>query len=159
MPRYTMNTNLSGINNQSVMTDAQKQFVMMLKADFPRLYKKAMALMEGHNNGLGVHPVDPINTVAIPTQQTGFFSNLLNAVKQILPVIVQTKAQKDLLELQMARAKQGLPPLDPRFVTPTVRVGVDPATIQQFGTQGFKIAAPFMIGAGLLLFMMFRKRR
>lgn len=148
---------LSAVNNQSIMSDAQKQFIMMLKADFPRLYKKAMEAMGVHNNnGLGVHPADvPLTT----TQTPGFFQNLLNTVKQIVPIVIQTKAQRDLLNMQMARAKQGLPPLDPRFITSTVQIGVDPATIRQAGTLGFKVAAPFMIGAALIAFMMFGKKR
>jgi hypothetical protein len=60
------------------------------------------------------------------TKTTGFSfswaSDLLNVAKEVVPAYMAYDAQKDLMAMNIERAKQGLPPIDPGVVAPQVTV-------------------------------------
>lgn len=88
--------------------------------------------------------------------EKAWYETLLDTVTEtagkILPIYYQSKAQKELIELNADRAKQGLPPIDSSQVAPTIRtqVGMDPAMLNML----------VLGGVGIAIFMaMGRKRR
>ncbi len=50
----------------------------------------------------------------------------IDALERILPVVVSTWQQKEILQVQVERAKNGLPPLDASQLAAGVNVGLSP---------------------------------
>ena len=48
----------------------------------------------------------------------------IDSLSRLLPVLATTYQQRQLLQVQVERARQGLPPLDPSMYSPAVRVGL-----------------------------------
>lgn len=133
--------------------NAQKQFVEWVKHNDPFLYQVALERYK-------------------LTQQMGgfadFFSQLTNTVKEVAPTLINLQSQKKILDVQVKRAEQNLPPLDTTQYSPVIRVApeITPATEQAAKNiaveslkGGFKsLAMPLMIGGGLLAFLMLRRR-
>ena len=109
-----------------------------------------------HLSGLG-QDVDPWGGVAVSTTSTtgsgttngGSFdwaTDLFSFAKEAIPAYLAYDAQKDIMDLNLERAKQGLDPIDPGVVAPQVRVVHDfPPEVQQ------QISAFKMGGMNLLL--------
>jgi hypothetical protein len=88
------------------------------------------------------------------TGSPGFFSQLVQGFAQYKLAQSQLDTQKQITALQLARAQQGLPPLniDPSTLgVPSVSVGLSPAT-QQIITYGL------FAGLGLIALNMILKR-
>ncbi len=74
--------------------------------------------------------VDPWGGVGVsaspPASSTGGFMDYINqafeTAQQAIPAYFQYKTQSDIMEMNIARAKQGLPPVDPGVVAPQVKV-------------------------------------
>lgn len=113
--------------------------------------------------GVGV----PNTSVPASTQGAGFdfsswVSSALETAKSAIPAYFQYKTQSDIMEMNIARAKQGLPPVDPGVVAPQVRVIHDvPASVQQ-EIRAFKLGGQSILlwgglaVAGFFLFRMIR---
>lgn len=127
-----------------MLTTTQQQFVNWLRVNEPIVFQSAK---NAANNAVGLSAAD--------TAEGNWWDSFVGAAKQLVPVIVQAKSQKKILDVQLRRAQQGLPPLDAGQIAPTVRVqaGLTPSMK--------KILIPSLaIGAGLLFyFMMGRKKR
>lgn len=65
----------------------------------------------------------------------GILDKSLDALQKILPGYYQYSAQKQLIDLNIERAKQGLTPVDSGALAPTVKVGVS-SDIQRMLTFG-----------------------
>lgn len=63
---------------------------------------------------------------------TSWGQDVLDLIKGIAPSYFQIKSQSDLMKINIARAEQGLPPIDSSGLAPTVNVGISPA-VQQMG--------------------------
>lgn len=81
------------------------------------------------------------------------------------PAIFQTKAQINLIKVNLARAKRGLPPIDTSVVTPTVRVQTElsPEVTRKIITAGKAGLNKVLIWSGigaaaLVMVIMFRKK-
>lgn len=79
---------------------------------------------------------------AEPSIMTDWGNNILDLAKGYLAY----DTQKDLLKLNIARAEQGLAPIDPGSIAPQVNVGLSPAT-QNLAIYG-------LIGVGLIAALM-----
>lgn len=89
-----------------------------------------------------------------------FTDRMVALAKDVTPAYLQARAQQRLLTMQLRRAEQGLPPLDPGSIAPTVRVGADPALLKTLREGVKSIAIPVAIGvAALILFRVMKKRR
>lgn len=75
----------------------------------------------------------------------------MDSLMKLLPVLATTYQQKQLLEVQVERARAGLAPLDVSMYAPGVKVGVDEGTKQLLIFGGIALA-------GLMLLGMMRKR-
>jgi hypothetical protein len=79
------------------------------------------------------------------------FGNILDKVTDLGSAYLQYDAQKDLLRLQVERARAGLPPLDTAAYTPGVNVGLTDSTTQD-------ITRWILIGGGVLLAFVLLRR-
>lgn len=55
-----------------------------------------------------------------------WYEKLIDVAKQAIPLFVQAEAQEEILDVQLKRAKQGLPPLNVSQISPQVNVGLAP---------------------------------
>lgn len=70
----------------------------------------------------GVPTVSP----AVPQPpEVPWWEKVINVAKDVGTAALQWKAQKDILDVQKERVKQGLPPIDTAVLAPTVRVQAD----------------------------------
>lgn len=132
------------------MSAAKKQFLHWLRENDPYLYNVAR-YKHANEGGLG--------TVVNPQGTSSFFSSVVDTVKKLGTSVLQYKSQKKILDLQLKRAEQNLPPIDASMYTPTVKVeaAVTPEMEQQArrvgidlvkqGAQEFK---PIFFGALIL---------
>jgi hypothetical protein len=143
-------SNLQGlsVNRVSSTTIKNRQkFLEWLKKKQPQVYAAAM-----RRAGLGVMSADT-NPVASPS----IWDSIVGGIKDVLPTIVQARAQQKIFDAQMKRATQGLPPLQTAEYAPTVRVqaGVSPGITDTLKQMAIPLA---VAGAGFLFFMMKKKR-
>lgn len=122
------------------MNTNQRKYVEFIKAKFPALYARAMAEVARQQRVAGIGEL------------SGFLDTFTQAVEKLTPVVVQAKAQKDLLKVQMDRARQNLPPLEASQYAPAMRVEVQPSV----GLSPMAKAAAW-VGAGLLGLALLRK--
>lgn len=76
--------------------------------------------------------IDPFGGVGVATSTkttttTGsdngaWYSEVLEFAKQAIPAYLAYDAQKDIMDMNIERAKQGLPPIDPGMTAPQVKV-------------------------------------
>lgn len=59
-----------------------------------------------------------------------------DTLQRILPIIAATYQQKQLLDVQVQRARDGQPPLDASMYAPGVKVGLSPETMQALYIAG-----------------------
>jgi len=98
-----------------------------------------------------------------------FFNTLTDTVKNVLPSVVQYKAQSKILDAQLQRAKMGLSPLNVEDYSPVMRVSpsFDPSSeaaltrmaIQttQSGIQ--KLIPVALVGVGAYLWLNRKRKR
>lgn len=110
-------------------TQSVGQFFNWLRGSFPQIYGAVKA------RGAPLAAID--------------LGNLLDNVKDVASAYLQYDAQKDLLKLQLERARAGLPPLDSSQYAPTINAGLAPAT-QGAVTQWILIAGAILVGVMLL---------
>jgi len=94
---------------------AKEKFVEWLKENDPAIYvvvKKRLE-MEKAKNGLG----------NADETRPSIWQTITQTIKDVAPTLVQLPFQKKLLDAQMKRAEQGLPPLNVDDYTPTLKIG------------------------------------
>lgn len=89
--------------------------------------------------------VAPNITQTIAQQQTGGES-WMDTLQRTLPALAATYQQQQILNIQLTRAKQGLPPLDPSQYGVGVSVGISPELKNMLLIGGLGIAALFLMG-------------
>lgn len=140
----------------AVLTPAQQQFLVWLKRFNPRLFYAATKDAGQLPAGLG----------ATATTQTSPWSSILNNLSTLGTTYLNFSNQQQILKTQLARAQQGLPPLNAsQYTVPTqVQVGVSPQTGQQIAagvTSGLKAyVLPLGVAAfGLVAVMAMKPKR
>lgn len=91
-----------------------------------------------HTPGEHLGQIDPFGGVGTPTTstnetETDWASKLFSFAEQAIPAYLAYDAQKDIMEMNIARAEQGLDPIDPGVTAPQVRVvhDIPPETRQE----------------------------
>ena len=79
---------------------AQLAFVKWVKGRFPRLYKDAL-----DQSGLNMQLGDFASSIS------SFFNGIKNTLTEIAPAYIQTKAEYELLKLNLDRARAGQMPV------------------------------------------------
>jgi len=156
--------------------DAGIEFLSWLEVWSPQLYSHVMARV-GSPPGQGIYALNELNGVGhlaaedilAPTTTQGAGSSFMDYINQALetaktaiPAYFQYKTQADIMEMNIARAKQGLPPIDPGVVAPQVKVIHDVPPEVQGAILDFKAGATKFVlwGAlGLGAFFLFRMVR
>lgn len=147
-----------------VETKAQAQgivsFEQWLKERYPDVYQGVITsrpdifipefALSGMRGRRGLRGLGEDTGTTSPTTDWGkLVSDLISGVTNALPTIAQYQGQRDLIQLNIARAEKGLPMISGGEIAPQVNVGVAPNTLWVFGG---------LAAAGLLLVSM-RKRR
>ena len=141
---------------------AKELFAKWLKENDPFLYRVALKRNEIVNasqqvNGLSGSVAD-------------FFNNIIDTVKTTAPQVLQYNQQKKIMEMQLKRAEQGLPPANVDDYTPSVKIApvITPATEQAItrvavqsakeGVGAFMGKWGMPLGVGAALLFLFRKK-
>lgn len=152
---------------------AVSEFMSWLKRFEPRAYAYVKSRVgsppnEGIFAALNTFgQVDPYGGVGVPTasppaSSTGgwmdYINSALSVAKEAIPAYFQYETQKDLMEMNIERAKQGLPPIDPGVVAPQVKVIHDVPPEAQQAISQFKVGGNVLLwGAiGLGAFLLIR---
>lgn len=139
----------------TVKPAAAKALAMWLRRAQPVLYRAAEKAAAKGTSRLGQATTTEAATAA-PT----FWQRLVSSVTELAPQYLQYQAQKDLLEVQLQRASQGLPPLDPTSYAPAVQVSIDPAQAEAAAEAAWERVKPFVFGGLVLVggFLLLRRR-
>ena len=135
--------------------EAKKRFVNWIKQHEPFIYRVARkrALLQQGNALAGLGVID----------WGTMFSSVVNTVKDVAPSILQARQQKKIMDMQMKRAEQGLPPANVEDYTPAIKISpqITPETeqainrvaAQSVGSGLQKLILPIGLGVGALLFL------
>lgn len=139
---------------------AYRSFIDWLKEKFPSIYDGVAysrpdlvspEMIFASNGFLGDLEEPPESSLDAQT----IFDKSAALLKDILPSYYQFKAQQDLIELNLERAKHGQSPIDSSYIAPTVKVGAS-TDIQRMLTFG--LIGAFGLAA-LNIFMRSKSRR
>ncbi len=135
-----------------IQNNAALQLALWLKRKYPKLY--AASISSRGLSGLG--DTAP-STSTTPAATTGWLDTLTGMLKQAVPVYLSTYQQKQLIDINIERAKQGLPPVDQSSIAPQVNVSLPPEQMNQITSAG-KYA---LIGVGVLgvAFLLSKRKR
>ncbi len=113
-----------------------------LDGQFPGIKAEIIASIDAP----GVGQVSEPETTAVP-----WYQQAIAAASQIGTAYFQTKVQKETTDIQIERAKQGLPPLD------LTKYGPAPVTVQHqiTGSMSPQTKMLLWVGAGLLAAFVF----
>jgi hypothetical protein len=111
-------------NQQKV---AANQFLSWLQVNKPDVYG-LMKIMR--KDLITTGPLSGLGDSTDPNSVTDWAAGVTNFLTQVAPAVLQFKSQQSLINANLERAKQGLPPLDASSVTPGVNIGISPQTQQ-----------------------------
>ncbi len=126
------------------MTNAQQQFIAWFRQNYPAMSEQVQNRVDN----------DQSLAASDTTQKPeSIWGSIVSGIKDLAPAYLQFKNQKKIMAMQLARAKQGLPPLNVEQLAPTVRVqaGLSPDIKRMI------LPAIAILGA-LGLFMVLRKK-
>ena len=111
------------------MTESQKQFIEWLNAKDPMILRLAKKRYDIKLQRAGVNGLAGLGEDA-PAKKPSFWETLAETAKSVLPSLVTMPLQKKILDIQIKRADQGLPPLDAaQYVAPIkIQADVSPET-------------------------------
>ena len=129
---------------------SRAQFVTWLQNKHPELWNAILTKSE-------------LGQAETTAQKKSFWDKIMDTVTTIGPAYLQYEAQRKMLKLNIERAQQGLPPLDPDVygAVPTIRTEVDisPEIAGRLkeGIMGIGMNTLLLVGAGLAVFMLMRR--
>lgn len=114
-------------------TKSKAQFIAWAKSRHPQAYQRATARVGKRLGALEV-------VASEPSAVDKIFAAITNA----LPSIMGTYQAKQLVDVNIERAKAGLPPIDGSGISPQVNVGVSP-TVNTLLWAGLGVGALFLL--------------
>jgi len=137
------------------MDNAKKHFFIYLKKERPDIFKliteKYHHLLSDDNlSSLGTHLID------IQTQDNDPSTTWGTQLLDIIKVAVPAYQQQQLFKLQIKRAEQGLDPVDPGLIAPTVNVDLPVAAKKQITVVTMAVVAA---AVGLLVYLMVKGKK
>jgi hypothetical protein len=114
--------------------EAHRAFVEWLDRAYPGMVP---ALLEA----LGVESIIARDGGLGQTEEKSLVERLLDAATAVVPAYLQYEQQKDILEVQLDRARAGLPPLDAGAYAASMQIGLDRETIQRLADEAGARAA------------------
>ena len=139
-------------------TEARIQFMAWVQQNFPALAAAAIEAAE-NNSVSGLGQMGP----PAPEQLGGsFWEKLTSGALALGGTYLTLRAQRDAMKLNLARAEQGLPPIDPGLSAPTIRtvIDIDPNLARNLASNigsGLNRTLLF-VGAAILAFFLFMKK-
>ncbi len=132
------------------------QFSNWLRARHPNIYSAAISrTYSARGNSLSGLAAD---TVA-PAGDTGsFLNNVTDILKSVLPAVAGVYTAKQLIDINIERAKQGQPPIEQSAIAPQVNVGIPPAQLDAITGVG-KIAIFGALGIGAMFLFLKRGKK
>lgn len=140
--------------------EANAEFVAWLQEAYPEIVAAMVEALESDDviragdGGLGAAEGD------------GFMSRLVEMTETVLPAYLQYQQQSDILDVQLDRARQGLPPLRVDAYAPSMQIALDRQTVTRFADEASLRARefarsplPWILGAGVLATLFFMSRR
>lgn len=137
---------------------SEAQFVEWLRRNDPFLFLVAQKRME-LNSGSGLGAID----------FGAIFTNVVNTIKDVAPSVIAAQGQKRILDLQIERARNNLPPLDTTNYMPSVKIAAEitpeneAAAIriaQQTANDAAQKMKPYFFGGlALAAYLFFKKGR
>jgi len=133
--------------------DARLQFATWLQETHPKIYSEAIQHAKKYDAGLG--DTEP--------EKKSFWQRFTEGAAALGTTYLSLKNQRDAMEMNLARAQQGLPPLDVSSTAPVVRtqVDIDPALATRLASSaGEGISRTMMLmGAVALAAILLLKKR
>lgn len=152
-------------------TIAQRQVAKWIRHNDGAVFNLAVkrhALKKGKKAIFGLSGVEE-DSITELSGFSDFFTTLTQTVKEVIPTVVQYRTSNKILEAQLKRGEQGLPPLNVQDYSPVLRVSptFDPqseAALTRVATQTAgstiqRFALPIALGAGALFLLLRKKRR
>jgi len=153
--------------NHERKTRATMQFASWLRKFHPEMYAAVMERMGGREappagalnqlaeswNMLG--QIDPFGGIGVATTTTttvdgtAWYSDILAFAKEAVPAYLAYDAQKDLMSLNLERARQGQEPIDPGLVAAQIRVVHDLPPETRGILDSFKTGGNILLWAAL----------
>lgn len=138
---------------------ARIQFVAWLKEFNPALAAAAISHAEtvtrtdepfffGSRAGLGQIPTASVETGG------SFWEKITTGAMALGTTYLTLRAQRDAMKINIARAEQGLPPIDPATAAPVIRtqVDIDPALAQRLASNvGSGLNRALLIGGAVVV--------
>lgn len=141
---------------------AKKQFIKWFKQREPFLFNVAKHRFKLRRPGLHGNDMEMAGISEI-------FTGIVDTVKNVAPSLIQLSSQKKILDMQIKRAEQGLPPLDASQYSPTIKVeaAISPESEEaakrialETTRQGASELKPLFFGALILgAMLLLRKKR
>jgi len=132
------------------MNAEQQEFLTWLQENYPETYTATMLEVGGSGGLQAAH--------AKPASGGSWWDKIVGAVETIAPKLIQAKAQRSILKTQLQRARQGLPPLDTRNLSPVIRIQPE----LPYGTASAMkryVLPGLAIGGGLLFLLLFMNKK
>lgn len=134
---------------------ARMQFLTWVKDNFPDLYNVAIEKANVSEQaqmlaGLGQNDQEP------------WYKKVASTLLAAGTTYLALKAQRDAMKINLARAEQGLPPIDTADIAPVIRtqIDLDPEVIEKItGTAGVQVNKMLLFGAAAVVAIMLFMRR
>ena len=139
------------------MINSRVLFADWLQEKHPEIYNRALRVAENskapQNNLAGMGQAD--------TTEKSFWSKFAEAAAGLGTTYLSLKNQRDAMKINIARAEQGLPPIDPSYSAPVIRtqVAIDDATAEKLASTAGEGLNKILLfgGLALLAFMLIKK--
>jgi hypothetical protein len=133
--------------------EARVQFADWLKREHPEIFKRAVAIAEKQTQALG----------ALGAEGESFWSKFTKAAAGLGTTYLALKNQRDMMRLNLERARQGQPPLDVATSAPVVRTQVDVSpelTERLVSTAGEGLNKTLLLaGAAVVAVLVFMRKK
>ena len=133
---------------------ARMQFLTWLQDKHPQLYNAVMEKMERAERQ------QQLSGLGQTENGESWWQKLSGGLLAVGSTYLSLKNQRDAMKLNLARAEQGLPPVDPGITAPVIRTEIDlpPDVVEKItGTAGTQVNKMLLFGAaaivGIMLFM------
>lgn len=136
---------------KSNLPGGMKGFLAWLQKTQPRIHERlSEQLRSTELSGLGVTAPDQTSTAPAATSTVDKIKDMILALSQGYLTFEQMNAQKKVLDLQLSRAQQGLPPLNLDMqqyglTGPSINVGMSADTKKVLMYGGIGLAAVLLL--------------
>ena len=148
---------------------ARAQFLTWLQNNHPELFDAVvarastanMAIIAQELSGLGVHGGAEGVLTSVKDSGDAWWQKIAGGLTAAGTVYLSLKNQRDAMELNLERAKQGLPPVDAGVTAPVIRTEIDlpPDVVKQLTAGAGQQVNKLLLfgGAAIIAIMLFMR--